>query len=207
MKIARNKTVDDWHALRAQLQSGATRQLWDSAYKEFYRDRIDSRYLDPIASIQGRDVKEGEGFAIVALLCTLVEYLESCEQGVNFRLLSGGAVLGNYEYSPREAAVLFKAFLSNRTPFDALVPSHLVDSFYQDVRCGLLHEARTKGGWEISSKSSEQLVSEGGGKITLFRNAIVPSLEKYFENYRVRLRVNTGTQEALIRKFDHLCGP
>jgi hypothetical protein len=87
-----------------------------------------------------------------------------------------------------------------------LIPSTLVDSFYQDVRCGLLHEARTKGGWYISTApSSGVLISQKGGKITLFRDRLIPALETYFLDYRSRLLVNLGTQEAFIRKFDHLC--
>lgn len=208
MRIAGSKTDKDWLVLKGQLQTASTPQLWNSAYEEFYRGRIDTRYLAPIASIQARDVWGGEGFAIVALLCTLVEYLESCEQGVNFRFLARGSALLPHEYSQAAAGDLFKAFLRTRSPFNTLVPGHLVDSFYQNVRCGLVHEARTKGGWEISSKKSPgQLVSESGSTITLFRSAIIPSLERYFEGYRARLVADHGTQNAFIRKFDHLCQP
>lgn len=208
MRIADNKTDRDWADLKSQLQTAATPQLWNVAYEEFYRVRINTRYLAPIASIQRHELKKGEGFAIVAVFCTLVEFLESCERGINFRFLTRGAALLANEYSQAQAGDLFKAFLQDRTPFNTLVPRHLVDGFYRDVRCGLVHEARTKGGWKISSqKSSGQLVSESPGTLTLFRTAIVPSLEEYFDDYRVRLGAKAETQNAFIRKFDHLCQP
>jgi hypothetical protein len=44
-----------------------------------------SRYLNPIAPISSHDEQVGERFAIVALFCTLMEFLESCEQGLSLR--------------------------------------------------------------------------------------------------------------------------
>lgn len=169
--------------------------------------RIDTRYLHPIASIQRDDTKSGEGFAIVALFCSLIEFLESCERGDNFHFIGRTKdKLQPNEYNERQASSYFKDFLKTRKPFDTLIPSALVNSFYQDVRCGLLHEARTKGGWFISTAASGgALISTKGGQITLFRNRLIPALETYFVEYRKRLLSNSSTQQAFIRKFDHLC--
>jgi len=170
--------------------------------------RIDTRYLQPIDSIKQHDTQCGEGFAIAALFCSLIEFLESCERGDNFHFVGkSNYELQSNEYNEREASGYFKDFLMTRTPFNTFfIPSTLVDSFYQDVRCGLLHEARTKGGWYISTaQSNGALVSQKGGKITLFRNELIPALETYFLDYRSRLLVEPGTQQAFIRKFDHLC--
>ena len=209
MRIAGKQTDVQWTSLKARLQSNPSRRLWDSAYHRFYRARIDTRYLKPIGSIKKHDDQLGEGFAVVALFCTLAEYLETCERGENFRFVGSAKVtLGPHEYSEREAASRFKAFLNSRTPFNALLPAGLVDSFYRDVRCGLLHEARTKGGWTISTQTSGgQLVGQRGSKIMLFRNELVPAVEAYLADYRQRLLTDPNTQAAFIRKFDHLCIP
>jgi hypothetical protein len=209
MKIAGKQTDGKWILLKQRLQSKPTRRLWASAFSGFYRKRIDTRYLDPIASIKRHDRELGEGFAIVALFCTLIEYLESCERGRNFRLVGrSNTTLGDYEYSERDAAGYFKDFLRTRVPFNALVPGDLVESFYRDVRCGLLHEARTKGGWSISAKPSRGLlVLQRGTEITLFRNELSSALELYIADYRQRLMSDLNTQAAFIRKFDHLSIP
>jgi hypothetical protein len=81
MKIAGKNTDKQWFALKARLQSKPSQDLWDSAYRSFYRERIDTRYLRPIASIP--DTQNGEGFAIATLFCSLIEFLESCERGHN----------------------------------------------------------------------------------------------------------------------------
>jgi hypothetical protein len=207
MKIAGRYTDQHWMAFKKHLLSEPDQSLWERAFSQYYRMRIDTRYLNPIASIQRHDTERGEGFAIVALFCSLIEFLESCEKGYNFHFIGrSNDRLQPYEYNERQALSYFKDFLRTRTPFDKLVPSALVDSFYQDVRCGLLHEARTKGSWYISTAwSSGALISQESGKIKLFRNQLVPALETYFSDYRSRLLVNQSTQEAFIRKFDFLC--
>jgi hypothetical protein len=208
MKIAGKYTNQDWIELKKRLESEPNKSLWDVAYKHFYRTRIDTRYLYPINYIHQHDTQLGEGFAIAALFCSLIEFLESCERGDNFRYIgnSNNRKLQSHEYSERQASSYFKDFLKNRLPFNSLIPSTLVDRFYQDVRCGLLHEARTKRNWYLSSKQSKgKLISQEQGKITLFRNQLIPALNLYFDDYRKRLLVNLDTQKAFIRKFDHLC--
>ncbi len=207
MRIAGVQTDKQWMALKKRLLSKPNARLWDRAFCRFYRERIDTRYLDPIASIQKADTRRGEGFAIATLFCSLVEFLESCERGENFRFTTKKDDLQAHEYNQYTASSYFKDFLRNRKPFDTLIPSTVVESFYQDVRCGLFHEARTKGAWFISSLTShgDALISQNGGKITLFRNHLIPALETYFVQYRNQLLCNPETQQAFIRKFDHLC--
>lgn len=207
IRIAGLNTDKQWMALKNRLQSKPSPRLWDAAFRRFYRMRIDTRYLCPIASIRRHDTDHGEGFAITALFCSLIEFLESCERGYNFKYIGGqGNALQCYEYDQHQASTYFKDFLKTRKPFDTLIPSVLVNSFYRDVRCGLLHEARTKGGWVISTAAShDALISQHGMRRTLFRNHLIPALETYFVDYRERLLDTQSTQQAFIRKFDHLC--
>ncbi len=207
MRIAGKHTDQQWMALKGRLQSKPSQRLWDSAFRRFYRMRIDTRYLHPIASIKRLDTQGGEGFAIATLFCSLIEFLESCEKGDNFHFISRTCELQSHEYSQHKASKYFKDFLKNRKPFNTLIPSTLVDSFYQDVRCGLFHEARTKGSWFISTAAphGNTLISQNSGRITLFRNRLIPALETYFLEYRGRLLADRSTQEAFVRKFDHLC--
>ncbi len=207
MTIAGPHTDKQWLALKERLESKPSRRLWDLAFRRFYRMRIDTRYLCPIDSIQRHDRQLGEGFAIAALFCSLIEFLESCERGDNFHYRVGKKdALLRYEYDQYQAKGYFREFLTKRKPFDALIPSDLIDSFYRDVRCGLLHEAQTKGGWLLSiDPSGGALISRQGTQIILFRNRLIPALEEYFADYRERLLTNQSTQQAFIRKFDHLC--
>jgi hypothetical protein len=203
MRIAGNKTVDHWSVMKSRLRAAPKDEgLWDEIFDDFYLTRIKTRYLEPMESIRARGTRNGEGFAIVALFCSLIEFLESCETGQKYHHLKKGEKLSENEYS--NSSDCFQTFLKTRSPFKTLVPSKLVKGFYEDVRCGLLHEARTKGGWVVAASGSN-LISETAGEITISRNRLVPALNEYFEDYRSRLLANRSTQEAFIRKFDHLC--
>lgn len=207
MKIAGKRTTADWKKLKKRLKAKPTGRLWRSAYQNFFYTRIQTRYLDPIASIKEHDRYLGEGFSIVALFCTLVEYLESCEKGHTYRYFKkNDPPLGPFEYSQNQASSYFRAFLLTREPFKTQVPIDLIDSFYRHVRCGLLHEARTKNGWLISTRpSGGRLLVRKGKKVVLFRQELLDSLDAYLEDYKRRLLIDPDTQDALIRKFDQLC--
>lgn len=187
------------------LKSNPTTRLWNFAFEKYFLARIETRYLQPIRSILRDDNYVGAGFSIVALFCTLVEFLESCEQGHNFHIPKTLGKKVPYKYGPKKAGTYFKAFFVRRIPFKNLVPSDLVDSLYFDVRCGLLHEARTKGGWMVSARHSlGALVERDGAKVILYRSQIVPALDLYFADYQRRLLEKKRTQAAFLRKFDHL---
>jgi hypothetical protein len=51
--------------------------FWETAFQDYFLDRIQLRYLAPIELLQQLDAKQGEGFAIVSIHCSLIEFLES----------------------------------------------------------------------------------------------------------------------------------
>jgi hypothetical protein len=205
--IAGRQTVKEWKTLKAQLDSNPTAALWERAFEQFHMTRVNTRYLEPMRAIQKHLPNDlGEGFAIAALFCSLVEFLESTEQGLKY--VHGKANPANYEY--RKSGDLFQQFLNNRSPFDKLVtPAPLAKDFYEAMRCGLLHEARTKGNWVIwSVRSGGKLIHQDPtGKVIVFRNEFVPALERYFAGYRARLLAEPDRQQAFIRKWEWLCEP
>lgn len=207
MKIAGNRTARQWGHLSRMLRQNPSPKRWEFAFEKYYMVRIESRYLSPMRAI-AKDVRfDGAGFAITTLFCSLVEFLESCECGGNF--VAKGP-WGAHEYGTRQAGGYFKAFFRNRAPFDRLMPAALVESFYSDVRCGLVHEARTKrGGWTISARAAGQLVGNSQTGPVLFRNRLLPSLETYFADYRRRLLApqSHAVREAFLRKFDFVSIP
>jgi len=75
-----------------------------------------------------------------------------------------------------------------------------------NVRCGLLHEARTKGDWTIeASEPTGKLVSVTD-KI-YYRDNFQDGLLQLIEWYKRVLLTDVEIQKAFIRKFDGLCQP
>lgn len=123
ISIAGTHTVKEWKTLKAQLDSRPTAALWSRAFDEFHETRINTRYLEPMRVIQEHLQSDlGEGFAIATLFCSLVEFLESTEQGLKYVHRNADPTQNEYSNS----GDLFAAFLKKRAPFDKLVtPSAL----------------------------------------------------------------------------------
>jgi hypothetical protein len=61
VELSPKKTIGDWKAIRDQLSSGAPSQIWEGVLRDFYYERLNSRYLDPIKAIQSTPKFKGEG--------------------------------------------------------------------------------------------------------------------------------------------------
>jgi hypothetical protein len=201
--IAGSRTIDDWRAFRNMLVPGSASASWQKAYEDYFFTRLSLRYLEPIRVLQENDTFQGEGFSILAIQCSLIEFLESTVQGLSYRYRRrGDPPLGPHEYS--DSGDLFGHFLTKRTPFDREFDPGLASSFYKNVRCGLLHEARTKGGWTIWAKSPEGKMISSVKKI-VYRNDFQNALLQFTKWYEGALTTNASLQQAFIRKFDSLC--
>ena len=203
MKIAGKRTVKDWQDFKKTLVPGGDPKTWESAFRLYFEARLSTRYLKPIASLQASKTLDGEGFSILAIHCSMVEFLESTLQGISYRFIrKGDPPLGNHEYS--QSSSIFSAFLSHRPPFCRVFNASLAADFYTGVRCALLHEARTSGGWIVKAKGADIVVLGGGQKI-VNRNNFHTALLDFIEWYKLELLTDRTLQEAFIRKFDSLC--
>lgn len=200
--IAGWKTPADWQALRGRLLDGAP-NVWQVAFSDFFETRLRLRYLHPIKVLQDHGSFQGEGFAIAAIQCSLIEFLESTEQGKNYRYARGGKPPEPYEYNSSKN--IFIAFLRDRAPFSATFNEDAAaKDFYFGVRCALLHEARTKNGWRILAKGPIGMVANMADKI-VYRDNFQEALLAYIKGYSERLPREPELQQAFIRKFDSLC--
>jgi hypothetical protein len=131
---------------------------------EGIRKRFSERYIDPISE------KPTHGFTIIAISCLLIETLESFRQG--------------WETSDGQHKAAFCFF------FDATEPmkdfrGHSQE-FYKHVRCGLLHQAETTGGWRIRRDSSplfdpiNRIINAD-----LFLEALHKSLDEFCDELKV----------------------
>ena len=160
-KIAGKRTVNDWLKFRKTLMPGGDPKLWETAFRTYFEVRLSTRYLKPIESLQASQALNGEGFSILAIHCSMIEFLESTLQGKTYRFRrKSDSKLQKHEYF--ESGKMFSEFLSKRQPFCGTFDKALADDFYAGVRCALLHEARTKGGWIVKAKGADITIVSGG---------------------------------------------
>jgi len=202
--IAGLNTVADWKAMKGRLDGCNNQAIWTEALEVFFKTRLESRYFRPARAIEGIKQDVGEGFAIVTLHCSLIEFLASTLEGKTYRLVKKGhPPLGEFEYSNSED--MFIRFLESQEPFSTIFSVRgTAKDFYASVRCGLLHEARTKKGWRIWVDLFATLAIKTDVKI-IYRNKMQAAFDHFVECYRQQLLVDADLQQAFIRKFDSLC--
>lgn len=201
--IAGSLTTDDWKAFKPTLAAN-DKARWEKAFTDYFHTRLRLRYLDPIKVLQDNGTFQGEGFSIAAIQCSIVEFLESTIQGKSYRFVrKGDPAPGPYEYS--SSSDIFISFLLNRTPFDKdFKDEPTARDFYVSVRCGLLHEARTKNGWTIWAKDSSGKTADSQQKI-MYRDNFQTGLLAFADWYKGALPTDKALQDGFIRKFDSLC--
>jgi hypothetical protein len=229
MEIAGSKTSDEWWETKEKLEKQGSPELWKEAFEAFFLERLRTRYLEPIRKIQTGNKEVGEGFAIVAIQCSLIEFFQSIREGKNYKYKSKkeqNQTQNKFEYN--KSSDMFKSFLVKQKPFNKVFIDGLEHEFYKNVRCSILHEARTSGGWLIWANfkyqdpcfewveegkdryriqiTAEPRIIDPSSKI-LYRNDMTAALWQYITAYGDELCTEKDLQEAFIRKFDALATP
>jgi len=139
------------------------------------------RYVEPIRA------KES-GFAMMAISCLMIEALESFIQG--------------WSSSAGRSEKAFGLFFDRFDAFSAF-REHKSD-FYRHVRCGILHQAETTGGWRIRRGKAPLLDSEGRTvNAKLFLDALVSVLESICGELKTA-SMDEGLWQNVLLKMDAL---
>lgn len=199
-QIAGDRTGFDWLELRDCIRSSPTRELWQKAYDEFLMKRLTTRYIYPIQLLMKNGEQKGEGYSIVSIQCALIEFLAAFRDGLTYKFVPRGQLLGEFEYSGSRN--LYVDFLTRSPLFSDLFDENLATDFYANIRCALLHEARTKNGWRIRASGNKAVCKHS--KI-VYRDTLQYLIESYLSLYKEELLESADKKQAFIRKFDSLC--
>lgn len=217
-KLFGHYSKKSWSDLKAKILIDPTNKInWETATN--YLDvRLTTRYFNPIEKIFTMDDKIGEGFAAITLICSLIEFLQSCYEG---KIYEHGAKETLNIYS--KSGNMFKRFLNQQQPFltvftkpttDVKYPTY-ADDFYANVRNGLFHEASTKNKWVIRTQCDEATTSSfidirnEDCKI-IYREKFVDAIKEFTCSYKNQIINNqkdlSGNflRDNLIMKFDAL---
>lgn len=119
-------TVADYKAWAADGENGKKK------IARLFADRLRERYVDPVTHL---GPKWRNGFSIMAASCLLIETFESFRQGWESTEGKGmGPVAFCYFFDHEKR---FRTFHGHG------------QQFYKHVRCGILHQGETTGGWMV----------------------------------------------------------
>lgn len=207
IQIAGEKTVGEWITLRIRLLVFTDAIAWEEAYNDFFIGRLKDKYFDSIEAISKIGKDQGEGFSIMAIICSIIEFLESTYLGKNYRYWKHGDPPINPTIEYGKSSPIFKSFLVSREPFRKEFTPAIAKEFYEDVRCGLLHGARTNGKWQIwAVKNPKGVIHKTAAQSIIYRNEFYKAIQEYVNiHYKTELLANNDRKLAFIRKFDNLC--
>lgn len=214
MKIAGNLTISNSDEL-SNILSCENDGNWGLAFY-FFEERIRTRYINPIKSILEIGDNLGEGFAVVNLQCSLIETIESFINGWEFKSEPYGwyNINGKKDKLKIKNLDIFESFFDKRKPFKDYEEKIDGKLFYQDVRCGLLHETQTKNNWKIKASTTNNKAYELDNNYKIiYRENFQIDLEKLIVLYKIS--IVTGVEfdgisacelrENFIAKFNHIC--
>lgn len=146
----------------------------------FIVERFDERYFRPI-----EDSSAKHGFAVLAVACLVIETLESFYQG--------------RPDTKNASTQMFRDFLARDTPLKVLAGRN--DWFYKDIRCGLLHQSESRGGWRIL-RSGPLLDVQARA---LNATAILRTLKKEVGEYAEKIQTEELLWKNFCKKMDAVC--
>ena len=141
---------------------------------EFVYQRLYRRYMKPFefSDIDYR-TNYKNGFSLMANDCLLIETLESFYRGWD---KSSSSELAFLKFFTRDER--FAAFSTNDIP----------TKFYRHIRCGILHQGETTGGWKINRSASSPLLEINKREINAHRFSA--TLKLSLGDYRDLLRAS-----------------
>ena len=184
LRISPKYTSDDWRGLNRNSSddwSKAARIVWD---------RLDGRFLSFASNCLKQ---EFSGFVVLAIDCLLVETIQQFKEGItNGRDQSGKMV---------------KRFLCGKQ-FQPYFNEKARKSFYEDIRCGLLHQAEAKKKWLVRRNQRCLLQPIAGGEgyiidVQRFHDGVRSSLKEYLDS--ITDPASSDLREKLWVKMNDIC--
>ena len=224
MENKRIRSTDErtiWQKNRGKLTAYSFNETWELVIHLFEK-RVQSKFVEPLNLLIRCGNNEGSGFSIVAIECLLVELFATFRKGKIYN--NRYCEKNDPPYQYKDCQQVYADFLTEVPPFNnqftkptqtqTNVNLFSAEEFYIDVRCGLLHEGRTKNNWTINLKPKNEkagdFLAKEGNKLKIYRTVFLKKLEEYLEMYLSELR-SDGQEGNLIRrnfarKMDNLYG-
>jgi hypothetical protein len=198
LRISPKYSLSDWKGLDLGQQNNPD---WKVAI-DIFQDRIEGRFLrqvDELLANKNKDIRSFSGFVIIAIDCLLIETLEQFNRGVK-------------RTGKDEDEKVFHDFFQRSTDLGSFF--NTIDKtrvFYNQIRCGLLHQAQTKKGSVIHYRIGTPIlawidstdISQG---ISLNRTKFHGEVRSIFNDYLKELRNgrNLNLMRKMKRKMDFI---
>jgi len=182
---------------QTELAPGFTVANYEAACTAQDRDKISdalhsrftSRYIEPVTSVKG---KPTHGFTVMAIACLMIESLETFRQG--------------WENSDGKSKAAFCYFFDRQDLFSDF--RGYSAKFYKNVRCGILHQAETTGGWKITRRNGAPLLDTKSSGPTINATLFMKNLRSVLDEFCEELKTadwDATEWKSVRKKMKALC--
>jgi hypothetical protein len=185
------------------------KQKDDTAKKpiiDFIHHRLNRRYIQPLLHIQ-KGYKSG--FLMMAASCLLIEALQSFYEGKNNTRGRGISEKSFIDFFKRNKK-FFQGF-AGCFPMEVVVNNKgkriETCTFYKNIRCGLLHQAETTGGYSIVRDETPLFCSDKNRKsinADKFVEKLKCCLDEYIKNLH-ESEISNAPWPMALKKIGHIC--
>jgi hypothetical protein len=182
-ELATGFTVNDYKTARGKASTDAQAK---NGIADAILLRFKERYIKP-----ANDPKCKHGFTMMAISCLMIEALESFRRG--------------WKDSNNRSEVAFCYFFNTNDGFKEL--QGYCEQFYKNVRCGILHQAETTGGWKIT-RNQKNVPFFDSESLTINAQNFLDKLSEVLTRFCDELKkAEWDSQEwkNVVRKMDALC--
>lgn len=220
IKNTHKEFKEHWISIKDKLKENSSVATLEEVYL-IYNKRIDNRYFKPIKLLRDHeDSSDGFGFSMVAILCSLIEFLQSTIDGkfhqlsyeeefkYKYETLVNNGAIDYYGKAGRDEFIKFLKELDSRfkekpgykTNFDSVA-----EEFYSCIRCSLLHDACTRNNWIIREESCDDSIFDISNKEEkiLYRNNFYKLIKNKVEvDMKKQFASDSGFRKNLLKKMD-----
>jgi hypothetical protein len=186
-KISPNYTCSDW----PQDLSKRYSPNWGKAI-DILRDRFDGRYFKPLEVLVNHDeksIRTNVGFIVMSIDCLLIETLNQFYLGLTHTREK--YYKDNPDDNFRRNWQAFRDFFKHSKNFsDFKIDNALCKVFFDQIRCGLLHQAESKVNSLINLKEHQLVKRIDASDLTkgiiinrnIFHECLVKEFEQYYQD-------------------------
>lgn len=165
---------------------------------DFIVQRFTERFFDPIFKAESA-IKHG--FTIMAISCLTIEAFESLLKGWNKTDKDSRSYRCFDNFFNRENG--FKEFTGSSIT-EGSKYNNLVEEFYDNIRCGILHQSEARGGWKIVRRGDFVLDKDAKTlNATRFHKRLYESIVGHMEKLRQE-HIDSEEWQLVIKKLNHI---
>lgn len=154
--------------------------------QKFVKRRLMERYITPFPeNYKTNDESHQYGFLIMASMCLLIETIQAFKEGKD-----------KYDGECKKA---FENFLMQQETFNC--SKDLANDFYENVRCGILHQGEIGNYWKIASSEMEEPITKEGKIKTISAPTFLKTMESALDKYVESLDNDEGLFDNCMKKI------